>query len=84
MNTHDITLIGAPLDCGKQRAGCLMGPDAYRTAGLPEALRELGHSVQDAGNVAPNATRPRRLTRYTPFPKTSRGQKHWPTLHNPQ
>ncbi|MBT3466869.1 MAG: arginase, partial [Rhodobacteraceae bacterium] len=55
MNTHDITLIGAPLDCGKQRAGCLMGPDAYRTAGLPEALRELGHSVQDAGNVTPNA-----------------------------
>lgn len=55
MNTHDITLIGAPLDCGKQRAGCLMGPDAYRTAGLPEALRELGHIVQDAGNVAPNA-----------------------------
>ena len=32
-----------------------MGPDAYRTAGLQEALRELGHSVEDAGNVAPNA-----------------------------
>lgn len=56
MNTHDITLIGAPLDCGKNRSGCLMGPDAYRTAGLADALTDLGHSVQDAGNVAPNAS----------------------------
>jgi arginase len=54
MNTHDITLVGAPLDCGKKRLGCLMGPDAYRTAGLAEALIDLGHSVHDAGNVTPN------------------------------
>lgn len=56
MNTHDITLIGAPLDCGKKRSGCLMGPDAYRTAGLADALADLGHSVRDAGNVVPNAS----------------------------
>lgn len=46
-------LVGAPMDCGKTRQGCLMGPDAYRTAGLAEALTELGHRVTDQGNVAP-------------------------------
>ncbi len=46
-------LVGAPLDSGKRRQGCLMGPDAFRTAGLSEALRDLGHSVTDRGNVAP-------------------------------
>ena len=30
-----------------------MGPDAFRTAGLVEALTELGHTVTDTGNVAP-------------------------------
>ncbi|MGB3246569.1 MAG: arginase [Sulfitobacter sp.] len=46
-------LVGAPLDSGKRRKGCLMGPDAYRTAGLGQALQDLGHSVSDFGNVAP-------------------------------
>lgn len=50
--THCI-LIGAPVDCGKRRRGCLMGPDAYRTAGLPEALAALGHTVEDLGNLVP-------------------------------
>ncbi len=30
-----------------------MGPDAYRTAGIAEALTELGHSVEDLGNLKP-------------------------------
>ncbi len=30
-----------------------MGPDAYRTAGIAEALTDLGHSVNDLGNLAP-------------------------------
>lgn len=30
-----------------------MGPDAYRTAGLAEALAGLGHRVEDRGNVTP-------------------------------
>lgn len=47
-------LIGAPVDSGKRRTGCLMGPDAYRTAGLAEALRNLGHTVEDMGNLAPD------------------------------
>nr|WP_083098638.1 arginase [Pseudophaeobacter leonis] len=46
-------LIGAPVDSGKRRSGCLMGPDAYRTAGLAEALTGLGHQVRDLGNLAP-------------------------------
>ena len=54
--TRDIHLIGAPVDCGKRRRGCLMGPDAYRTAGLAESLSELGHRVTDHGNLAPDPT----------------------------
>jgi len=32
-----------------------MGPDAFRVAGLPESLAELGHRVLDRGNVVPDA-----------------------------
>ena len=46
-------LVGAPLDSGKRRKGCLMGPDAFRTAGLAQALESLGHNVSDIGNVVP-------------------------------
>lgn len=55
MTSKAITLIGAPVDSGKARKGCLMGPDAYRTAGLAETLIDLGHKVQDVGNLAPAA-----------------------------
>ncbi|MCJ8139731.1 arginase [Falsirhodobacter halotolerans] len=44
-------LIGAPVDSGQQRAGCVMGPAAYRVAGLPRALQGLGHGVEDRGDV---------------------------------
>ncbi|MFP7572129.1 arginase [Marivita sp. S2033] len=54
MMGQDIVLVGAPLDCGKARKGCLMGPDAYRIAGLARALADLGHNVSDLGNVAPD------------------------------
>jgi arginase len=50
----DIELIGAPVDSGKKGKGCLMGPDAYRTANLARALRRLGHSVTDVGNLTPD------------------------------
>ncbi|PIE12559.1 MAG: arginase [Rhodobacterales bacterium] len=53
MDTKTIILVGAPMDCGKRRRGCLMGPDAYRTAGLTEALETLGHEVKDLGNLSP-------------------------------
>lgn len=44
-------LIGAPVDTGQRRAGCLMGPAAYRVAGLAQVLEGLGHSVTDLGDV---------------------------------
>ncbi|MBL1437867.1 MAG: arginase [Rhodobacteraceae bacterium] len=53
-NTH-FTLIGAPVDSGMKQPGCLMGPDAYRVAGLADMLRNLGHEVADIGNVSPRA-----------------------------
>ena len=58
MPDKDIILIGAPVDSGKDRRGCLMGPDAYRTAGIAEALSDLGHRVSDRGNLSPAATPP--------------------------
>lgn len=51
----EVTLIGVPLDCGKSRSGCIMGPDAYRVAGLAPTLEGLGHSVRDIGNLTPGA-----------------------------
>lgn len=55
MTPHNIILVGAPVDSGKDRKGCIMGPDAYRTARLGETLTRLGHSVTDTGNVTPDA-----------------------------
>lgn len=54
--THCI-LLGAPVDEGQRRAGCLMGPAAYRLAGLAGTLAELGHSVEDRGDVVPAPAR---------------------------
>ncbi len=42
------------MDVGKRRQGCLMGPDAYRVAGLAQALSDLGHTVTDIGNTQPD------------------------------
>ena len=50
----DCLLVGAPMECGQPRRGCRMGPDAYRSAGLAEALAALGHRVRDEGDVAPD------------------------------
>lgn len=44
-------LIGAPIDSGQRRPGCLMGPAAFRVAGLAHAIRELGHGVEDWGDL---------------------------------
>ena len=45
-------LIGAPIDEGQRRAGCVMGPTAYRVAGIAAAIKDLGHGVSDWGDVA--------------------------------
>ncbi|TQS72581.1 arginase [Rhodobacteraceae bacterium] len=50
--TQNTLLIGAPVDCGKRGRGCLMGPDAYRVAGIADTLRDLGHDVRDLGNLS--------------------------------
>lgn len=44
-------ILGAPVQDGAGRKGCEMGPSALRVAGLVEALRELGHTVDDLGTV---------------------------------
>lgn len=44
-------LVGAPVQSGASQAGCMMGPDSLRTAGIAEVLSQLGHSVVDHGNV---------------------------------
>ncbi|SDJ49485.1 arginase [Aliiruegeria lutimaris] len=46
-----IVLLGAPVEEGSGRRGCLMGPDAYRTAGIVEELEALGFDVEDRGNA---------------------------------
>ena len=51
--TKTCILIGAPVDSGQKRAGCLMGPAAYRVAGLAQTLAALGHGVEDRGDVSP-------------------------------
>src|SRR6478672_2802015 len=46
-----IRVIGVPLDLGQARRGVDMGPSAVRVAGLEARLEELGHVVEDAGNI---------------------------------
>lgn len=58
MKPKTCLLIGAPMDSGKRRDGCLMGPDAFRTAGLARALRALGLKVVDDGNLSPASFTP--------------------------
>ncbi len=46
-----ICLIGAPVETGASQPGCLMGPDALRTAGIKPVLEQLGYPVTDLGNA---------------------------------
>ncbi len=52
-NRRHYILIGAPVDTGQHRPGCLMGPAAYRVAGIAPALEALGHQVSDRGDACP-------------------------------
>ncbi|QUG43462.1 arginase [Psychrobacillus sp. INOP01] len=52
MNKLNISIIGVPMDLGQNRRGVDMGPSAIRYAGVVERLQELGHSVEDAGDIA--------------------------------
>ncbi|WP_420862239.1 arginase [Algirhabdus cladophorae] len=50
--TLTCALVGAPVQTGTQQDGCIMGPDAFRTAGLARTIETLGHRVIDLGNAA--------------------------------
>jgi arginase len=46
-----IRIIGVPLDLGQSRRGVDMGPSALRIANLAPRLGDLGHEVQNLGNL---------------------------------
>lgn len=58
MTAKRCILIGVPMDCGKRRRGCQMGPEAYRTAGIAQQIGKLGHQVEERGDVAPGPFTP--------------------------
>ncbi len=51
MTSRHVTLIGVPLDLGAGRRGVDMGPSALRVAGVEERLLQLGHEVEDRGDL---------------------------------
>lgn len=63
MRTKRIGLLDMPVEDGAAQPGCVMGPDAFRTAGLTRMLRELGHEVADLGRVRTAPAEPGRLAR---------------------
>jgi len=46
-----IDVIGVPIDLGAGRRGVDMGPSAIRYAHLQDKLEELGHTIEDKGNI---------------------------------
>jgi arginase len=46
-----VRIIGVPMDLGQSRRGVDMGPSALRVAGLQARLKQLGHHVEDIGNI---------------------------------
>src|SRR5207253_951779 len=46
-----VRIIGVPMDLGQSRRGLDMGPSALRGAGLQAAIKKLGHTVEDIGNL---------------------------------
>jgi arginase len=48
---RDLHIVGVPMDLGASRRGVDMGPSAMRLAGVAERLQQLGHAVEDHGNV---------------------------------
>lgn len=63
-------IIGIPVENGAGQPGCIMGPAAYRTAGLAQTITALGHTLKDHGDV--------RMTIQETFARTH----HNPALRN--
>jgi arginase len=53
-----IALLGIPIEIGASQAGTLMGPAALRTAGIARVLEQLGHSIEDHGDMVKPAIVP--------------------------
>ena len=51
MTTHDVQMLGVPMDLGGGLRGVDMGPSAIRIAGLGEEVARMGHRFEDLGNV---------------------------------
>ena len=49
---HKVRIIGVPMDLGQSRRGVDMGPSAMRGAGLQLRLKQMGHQVEDIGNIS--------------------------------
>src|ERR1700742_2412644 len=50
--TPTIALLGVPVEIGASQAGTLMGPAALRTAGIARLLEQLGHTIEDHGDLS--------------------------------
>jgi arginase len=48
---YKVRIIGVPMDLGASRRGVDMGPSALRVAGLQSRIKQLGHQVEDIGNI---------------------------------
>jgi arginase len=57
VQTRQCILLGAPVQEGAGRAGCVLGPSALRAAGLARVLRDGGYRVDDRGNLSPGQVR---------------------------
>ena len=52
-SVETLRILGCPMECGLGVRGTAMGPAAFRTAGLLDSLRDLGHHVVDHGDASP-------------------------------
>ena len=48
-----ITILGAPVEAGAGVRGAAMGPAMLRTADIAKPLKDLGHEVEDRGDLPP-------------------------------
>src|ERR1700682_6343939 len=49
--SQKVRIIGVTMDPGQSRRGVDMGPSALRSAGLQAAIKKLGITVEDIGNM---------------------------------
>ena len=48
---HKVRIIGVPMDLGASRRGVDMGPSALRVGGLATHIKQMGHQLEDIGNI---------------------------------